>query len=170
MNSKLFSVIVMLAIGLAAAPRGADAQACAQADIMLMVGKYHLSLNDKTPICVSVPGTFTIRIQNPPNSGVSVGVGDVTAKGKSTAGLTIEGKNDPTVNKLRVTVEGEAEVDDEYEFLIKVAGVGLLDPTVRVIPSNQYNVLKIEAVNDLLDTLDLTTEDYLHLDKEFNVQ
>ena len=131
MNSKLLTVILMLTIGLVASPLKADPPDCAGPGVILKVMKYHLSLDDVRPICVAPGDTFTIMIINPSGS---VQRGHVTVTEKENAGLPIRGSNEQTVNKLRVEVSPEAQVDAWYQFLIDVEGVGVLDPTVKVIP------------------------------------
>ena len=140
--------------------------ACAQppdcppaGDLKLTVGQYQLNLNEKKPICVTVPGTFKIIIHNPPSSGVTVGAGDATVKAKSSSGLTIEGDNAAPVNKITVEVDGSADPGDVFEFLIKVEGIGVLDPKVRVVDNNMMMSLQSAAFYDALDTLGLTLED-----------
>lgn len=128
-------------------------------NLKLTIDEYHLSLNDKRPICVTLPGTFKITIHQPGNSTVTVGAGDVTVKAKESTGPTIDGNNNAPINKLTVNVGGEADPDDVFAFWIEVKGVGTLDPKVRVIPSSQMLNLKSEAFYDTLDTLDLTLED-----------
>jgi len=128
-------------------------------NLKLTVDEYHLSLNDKRPICVTLPGTFKITIHQPGNATVAIGAGDVTVRAKESTGLTIDGSNDAPINKVTVNVDGDADADDIFAFWIEVEGVGTLDPRVRVIPSSQLLSLKSEAFYDTLDTLDLTLED-----------
>jgi hypothetical protein len=156
-NSHAIGTLLALAI---AGFGSANAQgACAMmADIKLTVQKYHLDLNDRQPICVTVPGEFTIKIHNPLGSGVTVGSGDVVAEAKPGTSITIDGDNASPINKLKIQVDGTADPDDEFEFWIRVEGVGELDPTVRVVDNQFFNALKSEALYDLLDTLNLTLE------------
>lgn len=128
-------------------------------ELRLIVGQYQLNLNEKKPICVTVPGTFKIRIINPPNSDVNIGVGEVTVEAKSGAGLSITGSNAAAVKKVTVVVAGSAEKGDEFSFLIRVAGVGVLDPKVRVVDNDTMFLLKSEAFYDALNTLDLSLEE-----------
>lgn len=154
--TAVFSALLLLAMQ----------SACAQTpecpppnELRLTVGQYQLSLDEKKPICVTVPGTFKIKIFNPPNSGVEIGSGDVTVEAKSSAGLSIEGSNDAPVNKITVEVGGSAEKGDEFGFLITVEGIGVLDPKVRVVDNDMMFMLKSEAFYDALDTLDLTLDE-----------
>lgn len=159
--TKNLTVAIFLALALIASQ-----SACAQApecpppnELQLTVGQYQLNLNEKKPICVTVPGTFKIKIINPPNSDVNIGVGEVTVEAKSSAGLSIEGSNDAPVNKVTVEVEGTAEKGDEFSFLIRVEGVGVLDPKVRVVDNDTMMLLTSEAFYDALDTLGLSLEE-----------
>jgi len=134
------------------------------AELLFKVGKYSMDLQDKKPICVTLPGTFTIKIINPPGSGVSIDSGDVTVKQKDGVGLTIDGSNTATTNKLVVTVEGTADVGDEFDFLIKVDGIGVLDPKVRVVGSNTMFLLQSRVVYETLDYFGLSMDDAMKLE------
>ena len=132
----------------------------------LEVGKYHLLLKAKDPICITVPGEFNIKIDNPSYSGVTVGAGDVTVRQKddpATAKVLISGDNTSPVNWLNVKVEpatGETVYpDDEFDFWIDVKGVGILDPRIRVVPAGELNSLQWTAVKEVLDTWGLTFDD-----------
>jgi len=143
-----------------AASTSAQAPLCpAPNNLKLTVDQYELKLSDKVPICVTSPGTFKIAIHQPGNATVTIGAGDVTVKAKEETGLKIEGNNNAPINKITVTVEGDAEPGDIFEFWIEVKNVGILDPKVRVIPSMEMLSLKSTAFYDVLDTLDLTLEE-----------
>jgi hypothetical protein len=128
-------------------------------ELKLTVGLYELSLNEKKPICVTVPGEFKIKIHNPQSSGVSVGAGDATVGGKSTGGITINGSNDAPVNKITVVLNGTADLGDEFEFWINVEGVGKLDPKVKVVDNDLMMALKSEWYYGALNTLGLSIEE-----------
>jgi len=154
--------LVTLAIvtSCACAVTNAQAPDCPPAgDLVLTVGQYQLNLNEKKPVCVTVPGEFKIRVHNPPGSGVSIGAGDITVEAKYEGGPSITGSNDAPVNKITVKIGGSADPGDEFDFLIRVDGVGWLDPKVRVVGNTVSMALKSAAVYDLLDTLDLTLEE-----------
>lgn len=128
-------------------------------DLKLTVDEYYLNLNDKRPICVTVPGTFKIAIKQPGNSTVPIEKGDATVRQKEGSNLTIEGDNSDSADKIAITVSGDPDGQEVFEFWIKIKKVGQLDPKVRVIPSSQLLILKSEAFYDTLDTLDLTLEE-----------
>ena len=128
----------------------------------LEVGKYHLALEAKDPICITVPGEFKITIENPSYSGIEVGLNQVTIKQKGDSEnppVTISGSNDEAVNKILVEVTGTAEPGEIYEFWIKVDGVGLLDPRIRIITTPELNALQWAAVDETLDIWNLTFDD-----------
>ena len=131
------------------------------AELKLTVGDYHLDLNEKKPIPVTLPGTFKIKILTLGNSGVTINSGGVTVEAKSSGGLTIEGDNSADVHKIAVTVNGvpDPEGDGIYDFWIHVEGVGTLDPKVRVVGDETMSSLQADAVYDLLDTLNISLED-----------
>jgi hypothetical protein len=141
-------------------PSSAQAPGCPPAaNLILTIDQYHLSLSDKQPICVSLPGTISIKIHQPGNSSVSIGAGDVTAAAKESTGLMIEGNNNAPINKLKINVSGTAQVGDEFAFLIDVKGVGVLDPKVRVVDNTQMMELQSVEFYDFLDTLGITLDD-----------
>ena len=120
----------------------------------------HLSLNDNAPICVplgndgTVDYTFQIKVVPQAEQQFAVSV-----KQKESATVTIEGNNADDPTKVSVRVQGPAEIDDEFGYIIHAEGIGELDPKVRVIPSNQFMVHQGGVLQDFLDTYGLTTED-----------
>ena len=139
MRMKIF--LALAATALIAYSGTASAECATGADLRLTIRQYHIDLNDNMPICVTVPGTFQIRINNPPGGGHVVHGGDVTVEQKvpsQDAIVLINGVNESPVNMLTVEVklvEGKSvNVGDEFEFWIKIVGVGTLDPRIRVIP------------------------------------
>jgi len=160
MNKKMILLFLGTVTLGCVASTNAQTEPCAGLNsLKLTVDEYHLSLNDKRPICITLPGTFKIVIHQPGNSSVTVGAGDATVSAKESTGLTIEGNNNAPVNKITVMVSGQADPGDEFAFWIDVKGVGKLDPKVRVVGSPEMLRLKSEAFYDALDTLDLTLED-----------
>ena len=130
--------------------------------LKLTVKEYHLDLNDNRPICVTVPGEFKITIHNPPGSGVSVGSGEASVGQKDDSDepdVVIFGDNTSPTNKISVYLQGDAKVDDEFEFWINVEGVGMLDPKVRVIDSDALMIQQYHAVDDAMDAFGLQFED-----------
>ena len=157
-NIQLITVAIITAC--ACASSNAEAPVCPPKGMsMLTLSDYHLVFNEKKPICVTVPGSFLIKIHNPPNSDFSVGKGDVTIEAKSSDGLTIIGTNDDEVDKITVTVDGNLEMGKEvYDFLIRVDGLGILDPKVRVVDNDTMMSLKFEGFSESLDALDISPE------------
>lgn len=171
MNAKLVPAVLALAIGLFGAMANAGAENCRPAiENMLVVQKYHLALTKKEPICTKVPGQFTIVINNPPGSGVEVEAGHVSADSKSSSGPTITGSNSADKNYLVVTVSGAAALNQILHFNINVEGVGLLDPTVRVVPSFDYGIMQMQAVDEFLYVLGLSVDEYLKLKSEVQAE
>jgi len=132
-------------------------------DLKLTVKKNHLDLNDNRPICTTVPGTFKVKINNPPGSGVEVGAGDVTARGKiddwsPPPSATMEGDNSADKEYLVVEVKGSAAVGDEFGYWIEVEGVGTLDPTVRAIDTEERGDLTYRWAVESLDLLGVDPE------------
>lgn len=149
-------------------PTNARAEACPPPNaLILRVGKYEMDLQDKRPICVTVPGTFAIKIVNPAGSGISIDPGDVTVKEKQGINVTIEGSNSGTTNKLDVVISGTADIDDEFDFLIAVEGVGILDPKVRVVDGNILRQFQHAEIDALIDDLGIDWETAVELNNAF---
>jgi hypothetical protein len=162
MNTVLRLVVASAVTLLYATSAYADHHCANLPGLKLTVKKYHLELNDKRPICVTVPGEFKITIHNPPGSGVSVGSEDVSVRQKDDSDepdVKIFGDNKSPTNKVAVSVEGAAGDGDEFEFWIIVKGVGKLDPKVKVIDSDALMNQQYRAVGDAMDAFGLTFED-----------
>ena len=127
--------------------------------LLLHVAKYELGLNEKKPICVTTPGNFKIKIVGPRNQGVSIQAGDAVVEGKKCDGLEIAGDNSADKNKITVEVVGNAAINYECEFWIKVDGIGMLDPKVRVVDNETIMNLQYVSLHDFLDTLDISLEE-----------
>lgn len=154
-----FGVIIWLFAGTANAGHH-----CANLPAMkLTIDVYHLDLNDKTPICVMVPGEFKIKIHNPAGF---VNEGDVTVRQKDDSEdppVLIYGTNVAPANKITVKVEGNADYGDEIDFWIKVEGVGILDPRIRIVDPSEMNALLYNAVDETMDTYGLGIDDVREL-------
>lgn len=141
---------------------GALAQGCNEhlPNMRLTAKQNHLSLNDNTPVCVTreADGTinfwFKIKIAEP----VQVVAGQVTVVQKDNSAqpqVEIKGDNLSPTNKVSIHVTGTADDGDEFQYYIKVAGIGVLDPTVRVVGGQQMQILQAKGLEDFLDTWNL---------------
>ena len=172
MNQKILVIMIlggMLSLGCSSTVV-ADHHNCANLPGMkLTIKEYHIDLNDNRPVCVTVPGTFKITIHNPNGSGVTVNLGDVTVGQKDDSAnpadpdVEINGDNLLEVDKLTVVLEGEADPGDDLEFWISIAGVGKLDPKVRIIESAQQERMQYDAVDETMDAWGLEFDDALKL-------
>ena len=142
-----------------------------QNGLKLTVDEYHLSLNDNKPICTTVPGTFNVKIHNPPNSDFDVKAGDVTAEHKEGSPYSIKGDNLDDKDYLKITVEefdaesgddkscGDESTDECAKFWIKVKTVGMLDPKVRVVNSNVASSNHQRVLAEVFEDLGLTLQE-----------
>ena len=137
------------------------AVACPPLTAMLITAKEnHLSLNDNAPVCVplnedgTVDYTFQLKVVPQANPPVAVSV-----EQKGSATVTIEGNNADDPAKVSVHVHGPAALGDEFSYIIYAEGIGMLDPKVRVIPSDQNMTHQAGVLQDYLETYGLTTED-----------
>ena len=151
-----------MAFAIAATPTYADEECADKLVLRLVVDKYMLRLNDKKPICVTAPGKFRIKIKQPADASVNVPAGTARVHEKEGSGLQIRGDNSDVANKIKVTVTGTAETADEFDFLIEVDNVGILDPRIKIIDPDtnllHNNLALDEAFNDLDADLELFIE------------
>ncbi len=127
--------------------------------LILHVAKYELGFNEKKPVCVTTSDNFKIKIVGPGSRPAGIAAGDVVVEGKKCDGLTITGNNSANKNKITVEVDGNAAINYECEFLIRVEGVGILDPKVRVVDNETIMNLQYVTLHDFLDTLDISLDD-----------
>ena len=126
--------------------------------MLLRIDTYHIDLNDKRPICVTVPGEFKIKIIAP--NGM-IEADQVTVAHKDPANpppVTIVGSNEDSADELVVKVEGDPGNEEFFEFWIKIENVGKLDPRIRVIPSAELDALLRTYFEDGLDAYGLPIE------------
>lgn len=160
MNKKAILLFLgTVTLGCAASTSAQTLRCPPLTNLVLSVGEYHLSLNDKRPICVTSPGTFQIMINEIGNPEEPITMGAATVEAKASNGVTIKGNNGAAVGKITVDVGPGGEPDQIISFWIKVDKVGILDPKVRVIPSFEFLSLQSEVFYDTLDTLGLTLEE-----------
>ena len=124
----------LLAAGLLLWGQDTEAQLCADPYYtVLELDYYHISVTGTDPFCVTVPGKFGIKIDKP--SYLSIPAGAVTVQQKAGAPIMIDGAN-PSWNPNIVVVDvtgTSPPIGTEVEFFIKVAGIGELDPRVKVV-------------------------------------
>jgi len=147
--------------------------------LKIQIDQYHLSLNNKKPICVVIntdtgEGTVNIKIHNPPSADHDVQAGDVTAGQKADSPFEItgvntggSGNNDDllvlTVKEFESGGGPDTDCGDESgdvcaRFWIKVAGVGELDPKVRVVEGSVEMGHHQDILQEVLNDLGLTLE------------
>jgi hypothetical protein len=146
MKKKLYLAVLAIGLSVLATPSRAAEEAIAppapmppgcspSTTLTLVVSQYHLDLIDKAPVCLRRKSpVFTIRVVV---AGNVEEIGDVTVGQKQPASprpVTIEGNYDSTNGTLLVFVQGDLEVDDVFKYFIRVEGVGLIDPRIRIIP------------------------------------
>jgi hypothetical protein len=163
MNTKATSILMPVAAIFLLSAVDAHANCANLPGMRLTAKENHLSLNDNAPICVTrnddgtIDFTFRITIANP----VEVNSGEVTVRQKDTSPnpqVEIEGDNVSPTNRVTVRVQGEAELQDEFSYLIEVEGIGLLDPKVRVVDSNTQGMLQAYSLREVAEAWLLSPE------------
>ena len=136
--------------------------------LKLTVAEYHLSINNKKPICIAMGIPVNVKIHIPGNSDIVLEKGDVTAEQKYGAPFKISGDNSIEADTLKLSIEAfdtdpgdDSECGDETEdecgkFWIKVKGVGELDPRVRVVEGSVQMGNHRHILQEVLDDLDIT--------------
>lgn len=164
MKTKIISTLLVLAVSVTAAPTYADDHCAKKAKLELEVDKYLLKLTEKKkPICVTAPGSFKIKIVQPSDPSVNVPAGAARVHEKEGSALEIRGDNANVVNKIKVTVTGTADVGDEFDFLIEVDGVGILDPRIKIIDNDSLLQNNFNETADFFDTIEFDAETYLRM-------
>lgn len=181
---------VVLAVALGMAPAALANFECPPVagffGLKLTVKDYHLSLgsnkskNIKLPICIALDKSIKVRIQNPGSSDFQVKAGDVTVKEKPGSHVLISGSNSANKKYLVITIKepsagfdpdllGDCNdgTEDCAGFDIVVAGLGKLDPKVRVVDNNVMLLRAHETLVDVFADLDVTLNDVEELFREF---
>jgi len=185
--------ILVLAVAIGAAPAvSADVQCpptsgffglkITAKDNHLSLGSVGNSYNNR-PICAALDQPIKIRIHNPSSSNFQVDAGDVTVVQKAESHVIISGSNDDDVKYLEITVSEpdggldptklgtcDDDTDDCAGFDIIVAGLGTLDPKVRVVDNNVTMRNAYGTLVEVFEDLDMTLEDVNLLFREFDAQ
>jgi hypothetical protein len=121
---------MLVCLGVFVCTAAANAQQCPGLP-SLKIDEHTLDFSENKPVCVRPNGTFRIRLK--PQNGYPLDYDDVTVRQK--AGPTrIKKKKIDAQGVMTVTV-GNFTVGTEPQYKITVAGVGVLDPRVRIIPT-----------------------------------
>jgi len=136
-------------------------------ELRLDLDKFELVFRNKKAMCLdfrqSNSGTFRIRV-DAANSGYTWAAGAITVEGKnqSTGAPVIIGTNSATDPNLILVDVTDASVpvttSADYAYWIKVPGVGMLDPIVRIIRTSVASLLAEDVATDLQER-GLTLED-----------
>jgi len=163
MNNKksliLQTALLCLAFLLAGAP--AHAQQCPQRP-KLKIDAHTLDFSEKIPVCVRRNGTFRIKLI--PLNNYPLDYDDVTVRQK--AGWTKIKKKSVNGQGVMVVDVGNFQVGTDPAYKIRVAGVGVLDPRVRIIPSYLAFHESFEEIEDrLIEDYGLSLSGLLEIDQ-----
>lgn len=164
MNTKQLTALLFVAMLINVETATAEDEECAtMTSLRLIVDDYHLRLNSKKPICVTSPGTVRIRVRPRLLSGYVIPPNSVRVEQKEGSPLTIEGNNADDAGKIKVSIGHGGTKNTNFDFLITVDGIGVLDPKVRVVGEQFLELHKKSELLDTLDALDLTLEQATNL-------
>lgn len=126
----------------------------------LRIGVHTLDLVDKQPVCVKPNGNFSIQLIA--LDGYTIDRKNIKVKAKR-GFKKIEDVILDSDNRLHIEV-GDFDTDTDQEYLIKITGVGVLDPRVRINTNafaltSEMQALDVYAMNNydisLLELMDL---------------
>lgn len=181
--------ILFLSVCLAAAPAALADFKCPKMTgingLKLTAKDNHLSLNNDLAICADLDDPVRIRIQNPKSSDFQVTLGSVTAVQKAGSPYVITGSNADDEDYLEITVEepdaGVVMGDDDdcgdgtqpdgcAGFDIIVAGLGKLDPKVRVVDNTVTMINAYDTLIEVFEDLGMTLEEVNMLFERFRTE
>ncbi|MEQ9561940.1 MAG: hypothetical protein RLN69_05420 [Woeseiaceae bacterium] len=138
---KLTVLASLVCLGLSSATAVAEAGDCVKKRPKLKIDFHTLDFSEKKPICVKSNGVFTIKLK--PLGDYVIVPSKISVAHKHIPDV-IEKSVVTSNNILRVRV-GSLPDDSLHEFLIKVDGVGVLDPRVRI--NNNLALLSPEQLD-----------------------
>lgn len=151
----------LLCLGFLLAGASAQAQQCPQRP-NLKIDAHTLDFSEKIPVCVRRNGTFRIKLI--PLNGYPLDYDDVIVRQKS-GWKKIKKKSVNGQGVMTVDV-GDFPVGTDPAYKIKVKGVGVLDPRVRIIHSFLAFHDGLEDIEDrLLEDYGLSLSGLLEMDQ-----
>ena len=149
---KLRRILIRAFVILASlhAATAAHAQMCPAAP-KLTIGIHALDFQANKPLCSTSPGVFAIQLKA--KEGYELDYEKISVKEKEgeikIRKLTIE--DDLLIVKVDAGFPpGDGTGDDAPKYMIRVEGVGELDPRVRIIPSFTVNINKLTGIEEYL--------------------
>lgn len=105
---------------------------CDRQNLNLLLDVNKMQLVPKRKKCVNVDTEYKMKITVLGND-LQISAGDVTMKPKPGNPAWLSGTNSSDQKELKFTVDSGAELNMDHSYIIKVDGVGILDPIVKVV-------------------------------------
>ncbi len=139
MNNKtvllvVVSMFVMACVKSHDVPQFDKQYRCDRQNLNLLLDVNKMQLVPKAKKCVE-PGTEYIMKITVLGNDLNISAGDVTMMPKPGNPAWLSGTNKPDKKELTFTVDKDAELNKDRSYIIKVKGVGDLDPIVKVVRS-----------------------------------
>ncbi len=137
MNNKTILLVVVSMFVTACAmnpdvPQFDKKYKCDRQNLNLLLNVNKIQLVPKKIKCVEPGKEYIMKITVLGND-LKISAGDVTMTPKSGNPAWLSGTNSSDQKELKFTVDSGAELNMDHSYIIKVDGVGILDPIVKVV-------------------------------------
>jgi hypothetical protein len=161
MNTKTVAVVPIVSIffSMMFFSQAVYANDCRHARMTLNIQKYALDYElknfGKKKMCIEYGKSYHLDIKQAGNDDVPIAIGGITVYEKP-GDIDAIGSNDKVNPKsMTVTFGSAGDPARDHKFYIKVDGVGILDPIVRVVDNRAYLQAWDDAVQKLAEISDV---------------
>ena len=160
-KAKLLTLPILACLGVFSVTTTTNAQQCPPRPT-LKIDEHTLDFSEKRSVCVRKNGTFRIKLK--PENSYPLDYDDVTVKQKK--GWTPIRKKSVNGQGIMTVEVGNFPAGTDPAYKIKVKGVGVLDPRVRIIQSYLSLNPAYENIEDhLLEEYGLSFSGLLEIDQ-----
>jgi hypothetical protein len=132
MNIRMIGTIMTLTAIAACASMTSTTLGCSYQNLNLTLDLNKMHLVPKSAKCITAGSTVKMKITVTGND-LQIGAGDVVITPKPGNPAWLNGSNNADPDEIVFTVPGTVTSGEQFKYLINVAGVGILDPIVRVV-------------------------------------
>lgn len=132
MNIRTIGTIITLTAITACASMTSNTLGCSKQNLNLTLDLTKMHLVPKTAKCVTAGSVVRMKVTVTGND-LQLNAGDVVISPKPGNPAWLNGSNGENPREAVFTVPGNVSTGEEFKYLITVAGVGMLDPIVRVV-------------------------------------